>query len=59
MSADLKAWVVGMLRICDGREFHCFGAQTEKDRSPYVLVRDLGMDRMRVSAEERSCREGE
>jgi hypothetical protein len=58
LSADLKACVVGMWRMCAGSEFHCLGAQKEKDLSPYVFVRIFGMERMRVSEEERSCREG-
>ena len=40
--------------MCNGREFHCLAAQKENALSPKVLVRVLGTQRIRVSAEERS-----
>ena len=39
------------------REFHCFGAEQEKERSPKVLVLTWGMRSVRVSKEELSCLE--
>ena len=50
----MKDLVDEILRMCNGREFHCLAAQKENDLSPKVLVRVLGTQRIRVSAEERS-----
>ena len=47
-----------MCRMSEGREFHGFGAEQEKERWPKVLVFTWGMQSVRVSAEERSCLEG-
>ena len=44
--------------MSEEREFHCFGAQKEKECWPNVLVLTWGMRSVRVSAEEQSRLEG-
>ena len=59
MRAFLNACVDCMLRIWEGREFHCLGAEQANARWPYVLVRVTGTLSVRVSAEDLKVREGE
>lgn len=56
--ALLKAGKVEIDRTSKGSEFHCFGAQKEKDLSPKRLERTLGTSNKRVSEDDLSVRLG-
>ena len=47
-----------MRRTSEGSQFHCFGAQQEKQRSPKVFVLTWWILSTCVSALEQSCPEG-
>jgi len=47
-----------MLRMFNGKEFHCLDAQNENDLSPKVLVRTFGITKILSSADDLSCLDG-
>ena len=58
MREVLKRESVVLWRISVGKEFHRAGAETEKERSPKVILRERGTLKRRESLDVRSVRGG-